>query len=148
MRVTVETGISIGDLVEALRPHGLTLQNFASIREQQLGGFVQAGCHGTGAFVPPVDEQVVAMTIVTPGMGTLRLSAEEDPELFYLARVGMGLLGVVTEVTLQCVPRHQLIEHTYVLSQKDIHMGHEKRISEHKHIRYMWIPYTVMTMPL
>ena len=29
------------DVVEALRPAGLTLQNYASIREQQIGGFTQ-----------------------------------------------------------------------------------------------------------
>lgn len=33
--------------------------------------------------------------------GTLELSADKDPALFKLARVAMGLLGVVTEVTLQ-----------------------------------------------
>ena len=169
-RVRVETGITIGELVEALKPFNLTLQNFASIREQQVGGFVQAGCHGTGALIPPVDEQVVEMKIVTPGLGTIVLDSnsslsnienivkkEEDErnkittndkgddskDLFYLARVGMGLLGVVTEVTLQCVPRHRLIEHTYVLSADSIHEGHEERIKKHKHMRYMWIPYTV-----
>ena len=142
-QVTVESGISVGELVSALREHGLTLQNFASIREQQLGGFVQAGCHGTGAFVPPVDEQVVALTIATPARGEIKLSKDDtNPSLFYLARVGMGLLGVVTTLTLQCVPRHRLVEHTYVLSAADIHNGHEERLRQHKHMRYMWIPYT------
>lgn len=61
-------------VVEALRPHGLTLQNFASIREQAIGGFIQVGAHGTGASIPPVDEQVVAMKLVTPACGTLELS--------------------------------------------------------------------------
>lgn len=61
-------------VVEALRPHGLTLQNFASIREQAIGGFIQVGAHGTGARIPPVDEQVVAMKLVTPARGTLVLS--------------------------------------------------------------------------
>lgn len=28
-------------VVDALAPHGLTLQNYASISEQQLGGFLQ-----------------------------------------------------------------------------------------------------------
>ena len=28
-------------VVEQLRPHGLTLQNYASIREQSIGGFTQ-----------------------------------------------------------------------------------------------------------
>lgn len=61
-------------IVEALRPHGLTLQNFASIREQAVGGFIQVGAHGTGATIPPVDEQVVSMELVTPACGTVQLS--------------------------------------------------------------------------
>lgn len=61
-------------IVEALRPHGLTLQNFASIREQAVGGFIQVGAHGTGATIPPVDEQVVSMKLVTPARGTIELS--------------------------------------------------------------------------
>ena len=61
-------------IVEALRPHGLTLQNFASIREQAVGGFIQVGAHGTGATIPPVDEQVVSMKLVTPACGTVELS--------------------------------------------------------------------------
>lgn len=68
------TAFGVLQVVEALRPHGLTLQNFASIREQTLGGFTQAGCHGTGARTPPVDEQVVAMKLVTPAKGSLELS--------------------------------------------------------------------------
>ena len=50
--------------------------------------------------------------------GTLRLSAEADPELFALARVGLGALGVVAEVTLQCVLAHQLLEHTFMSDLK------------------------------
>ena len=61
-------------VVEALRPHGLTLQNFASIREQTMGGFTQVGSHGSGATIPPVDEQVVSMKLVTPAKGCLTLS--------------------------------------------------------------------------
>ena len=34
----------------------------------------QVGAHGTGATIPPVDEQVVAMKLVTPALGTLHLS--------------------------------------------------------------------------
>jgi hypothetical protein len=58
------------------------------------------------------------MKLVTPALGTLELSAEKDPELFRLARVGLGALGVVSELTLQCVPAHQLLEHTFVASRR------------------------------
>ena len=36
--------------------------------------FPQVGAHGTGAGIPPMDEQVVALTLVTPRRGTLHLS--------------------------------------------------------------------------
>jgi L-galactono-1,4-lactone dehydrogenase len=57
----------VQSVADALKPHGLTLANFASIREQQIGGFTQVSAHGTGAGIPPVDEQVVALRLVTPG---------------------------------------------------------------------------------
>lgn len=40
-RVTVQAGIRVQQLVDAIKEYGLTLQNFASIREQQIGGIVQ-----------------------------------------------------------------------------------------------------------
>lgn len=76
------------------------------------------GAHGTGARIPPVDEQVVEMTLVTPAEGVLKLTADDEPWLFNTARVGLGALGVVSEVVLQCVPAHQLLEHTYVSTMK------------------------------
>ena len=43
-RVRVQSGARVQELVEQLRSYGLTLQNYASIREQSIGGFVQVSC--------------------------------------------------------------------------------------------------------
>jgi L-galactono-1,4-lactone dehydrogenase len=51
-------------------------------------------------------------------------------------------LGVVTEVTLQCVPAHKLVERTFVTSVKDVKRNHTKWLQTHKHLRYMWLPAT------
>lgn len=72
--VTVQAGARIADVAARLRERGLTLQNYASIREQSVAGFVQAGAHGTGAGIPPVDAQVVGMKLVTPAEGVLDLT--------------------------------------------------------------------------
>uniref|UniRef100_A0A0D6R329 FAD-binding PCMH-type domain-containing protein n=1 Tax=Araucaria cunninghamii TaxID=56994 RepID=A0A0D6R329_ARACU len=141
-RVRVQAGVRVSQLVDELRSQGLTMQNFASIREQQLGGIIQVGAHGTGARLPPVDEQVVGIKLVTPAKGTMDLSADKNPELFYLARCGLGGLGIVAEITLQCVPRHQLVEHTFVSNVKEVRKKHKKWLVDNKHLRYMWIPYT------
>lgn len=40
-QVRVQGGARVQEVVEAIRPYGLTLQNYASIREQSIGGFTQ-----------------------------------------------------------------------------------------------------------
>lgn len=85
----------------------------------------QVGAHGTGACLPPIDEQIISMKLVSPAKGTIELSKEKDPELFYLARCGLGGLGVVSEVTIQCVERQELLEHTFVSNIKEIRKNHK-----------------------
>lgn len=145
MQVRVQCGARVQQVVDALRPHGLTLQNYASIREQQIGGFTQVGAHGTGATIPPVDEQVVSLKLVTPSKGATELSKNDsDPSLFNLVRVGMGCFGVVSEVTLQCVPAHKLIEKTFMSTTKEVKKNHTKWLKQNRHLRYLWIPHTDM----
>lgn len=139
--VTVQAGARVSQVVEALRPYQLTLPNLASIAEQQMGGFVQVGAHGTGRCIAPVDHYVTQLKLVTPSQGTLTLT-EVDGELFHMAKVGLGCLGVVVEVTMQCIPAHYLREHTFVLTRQQAREQLETLLKEHKHMRYMWIPYT------
>ena len=140
--VTVEAGMPVREVVEALRPYNLTLPNLASIAEQQMGGFTQVGAHGTGKKIAPVDHYVTRLKIVTPGQGTIELTKEKDGRLFELARLAIGLLGVVVEITMECVPAHKLLEHTYVLTREEVALNKTKLLEEHKHTRFMWIPYT------
>ena len=141
-QVTVEAGARVQQVVEALREHQLTLQNYASIAEQQIGGFISVGAHGTGAQLPTVDDMVVRMKLITPSRGTIEVSATQEPELFQLAKVGLGALGVVVEVTLQCVQAHELLEHTFVRDHAWVKAHHKQTLQQNKHVRYMWVPYT------
>ena len=145
-QVTVEAGAIVDDVLKTLKKFNLTLANFSSIKEQQIGGWTQVGAHGTGARLPTVDGMITEMQIVTPNLGTMKLSnntsSAVDREMFHLARCGLGCLGVVTEVTLQCIDYHWLREDTEVLPAKNIEMGHTQRLKEYRHVRYMWIPYT------
>mmetsp|Transcript_2582 Transcript_2582/g.4841 ORF Transcript_2582/g.4841 Transcript_2582/m.4841 type:complete len:594 (-) Transcript_2582:2972-4753(-) len=140
MTVTVEAGARVSQVIDALREHGLTLPNLASIAEQQMGGFTQIGAHGTGAAIAPVDHYVTRLKLVTPARGTVELS-QEDGEIFHLSKVGLGCLGVVSEVTMKVVPAHNLLEHTFVLTRSEAKEKVRELLKTHKHVRYMWIPY-------
>lgn len=59
--VTVGAGATVADLLKVLSSHGLTLENFSSIQEQQLGGWTQVAAHGTGISLATVEEQVGGM---------------------------------------------------------------------------------------
>ena len=139
--VTVQAGARVSQVIEALRPYGLTLPNLASIAEQQMGGFVQVGAHGTGATIAPVDHYVTKLRIITPALGSIVLTEQTDPELFHLAKVGLGCLGVVAEVTMQCISAHNLVEHTFVLTRSEAKEQYKDLLEKHKHVRFMWIPY-------
>jgi L-galactono-1,4-lactone dehydrogenase len=168
-RVTVEAGITVAALVDALLPHELTLVNYGSISAQQVGGIVQCGVHGSGARIPPLDDTVAAFVLYTPTGRRLLLrrgdcrdgaaaaampadvaatpptSRDDEERLFNLARVGLGCVGVVTHVTLLLAPAHYLCERTVVASAAAV-LGdvdaHRRRLRRHRHVRYMWLPHT------
>jgi len=140
--VTVQAGCRIQTLLQVLKDFDLTLPDVASISQQQIGGYIQTGAHGSGTRIAPLDEHVTEMILVTPAMGQVKLSAIEEPELFKLARVGLGSLGVVTELTIKCVPRQFLVEKTFTATPAEVKKNHATWLKNSKHLRYMWLPYT------
>jgi FAD-linked oxidoreductase len=108
-QVTVQAGIRLKALNALLPQHGLALANLGSIAEQSIAGAISTGTHGTGIRYGSLSTQVVALTLVTAGGQRLRVSAEENAALLPAARLSLGALGVITEVTLQCVPAFNLV---------------------------------------
>lgn len=106
--VRVQGGITIHALSAHLAAHGLALENLGDIDVQSIAGAISTATHGTGARLRNISSQVAALTLVLADGSTLECSAEGDPELLRVARVGLGALGVVAEVTLRCVPAFRL----------------------------------------
>eukprot|EP00605_Chrysophyceae_sp_TOSAG23-4_P002547 GSChrysophyteH1.ASY1.ANO1.2812.1 assembled CDS len=113
-----------------------------------LGGWTQVSAHGTGISLPPVDEMIVHMQVATPTEGLLSLadSGAVNTNLFKMCKVGLGALGIVTEMTLKCIPQLDLVENTTIQTRNTIsgkdNISHSSRLEKFRHVRYMWIPYT------
>lgn len=137
--VRVEAGARVEQVLAALGDYGLTLENLASIADQQIGGFVQVGAHGTGATLPPVDDRCVEMTLATPARGVVTLTEGDDH--FSLCRVGLGACGVLLDATLRCVPKHLLREKVEVLTRAEVKKRHVALLRDNRHMRLMWIPH-------
>jgi L-gulonolactone oxidase len=106
--VTVQAGIRLRDLNQQLFERGLALPNLGDIDVQSIAGATSTATHGTGVGFGNLATTIVGMEIVT-GDGTIvRVDERSDPELLRVARVGVGGLGIVTELTLRCVPAFNL----------------------------------------
>jgi L-gulonolactone oxidase len=106
--VRVQGGITINALSRSLDEHGLALENLGDIDVQSIAGAISTGTHGTGARLANIPSQVAELKLVLADGSTLVCSAEREPEVFRAARVGLGALGVIAEVTLRCVPAFTL----------------------------------------
>lgn len=66
LTVTVQPGATVRELNDTLAAHGLALPSYASIDAQQIGGVVSVGAHGSSFTVPPIDQSVTGIRIVSP----------------------------------------------------------------------------------
>jgi L-gulono-1,4-lactone dehydrogenase len=106
--VRVQAGITIRELNARLAEHGLALENLGDIDVQTIAGAIATATHGTGARLPNISAQVHELTLVLADGSTLRCAADADPEVWRAARVSLGALGAIAEVTLRCVPAFTL----------------------------------------
>jgi L-gulono-1,4-lactone dehydrogenase len=106
--VRVQAGITIAQLNAHLARHGLAMENLGDIDAQSIAGAISTATHGTGARLRNIPSQVAELTLVLADGSTLVCSEQDDPELLRAARVGLGSLGVIAEVTLRCVPTFTL----------------------------------------
>jgi FAD-linked oxidoreductase len=138
-RVRVRSGTTLRALNAALDAHGLALENLGDIDVQTISGALATGTHGTGARLGGLATQVVALDLVLADGTPVHCAAGED--LFEAARIGLGALGVVTHVTLQCVPAFALRASERPEPLDDVLGDLDGLFDEADHVEFYWFPY-------
>ena len=139
--VRVQGGITIRTLNTHLAQHGLALENLGDIDIQSIAGAISTATHGTGARLGNIPSQVSALTLVLADGSTLECSTERDPELLRAARVGLGALGVIAEVTLRCVPAFRLDGRDRPASLEDTLARFEEHSQANDHFEFYVFPH-------
>ena len=111
--VTVEAGISYGQLSPWLTAQGFALHNLASLPHISVAGACATGTHGSGVTSGNLSTAVAAMEIVTANGEILELSRETHADVFPGAVVHLGALGVVTKLTLDVEPKYEARQYVY-----------------------------------
>jgi decaprenylphospho-beta-D-ribofuranose 2-oxidase len=112
--LTAEAGATLAEVINEFLPRGWFPAVVPGTKFVSLGGCVAADIHGKnhhrdGAF----GAQVKEFEIVVADGSRLRCSPENNAELFRATMGGMGLTGILTEVSCKMIP----VESSYIQVQ-------------------------------
>jgi len=138
--VTVGAGIEIHRLSLELAERGLALPNLGDIDRQTVAGAIATATHGTGQAYGNLSTGVVGMELVTGTGEVIWCDPSTEADLWRPARVGLGALGVVTKVALQCLDAFRLRAVEEPGELDDILAAWAEFTSSADHVEFFWLP--------
>ena len=143
------------NLFVQLNNAGLSIPNVSDVIHQTVAGFISTGS-SAGTMQHSFDECILSIRMIdgTGNVQTYNRSTDLNNP-FYGAVVSMGLLGIITEVTLQCVPTFNIIgeqsitqvnscEYDFFDTGTDKRISLEGYLSETEFTRILWWPYKTL----
>lgn len=141
-QVSVKAGTKLRLLGDLLFKHGLAMENLGDIDAQSIAGTISTGTHGTGTQFGTISTQVVALKFVNGKGEVISCSKEENTELFKAAQVSLGVLGIITEITLQCVPAYRLEMLNRQESFEEVMGTLTQRNTDNRNFEFYCFPYS------
>lgn len=140
--VTVHAGTPLHMLNELLWSRGLAMRNLGDVDAQSVAGAISTGTHGTGSAFSGLSALVVGLQVVLADGSLVDCSADEDPDLFHAARLGLGAVGILSKVTLDCP--HAYVMHAHEAPDTlDNVLGDLGGIcASVDHFEFYWWPHT------
>ncbi|MCH1514940.1 MAG: FAD-binding protein [Acidimicrobiales bacterium] len=140
--VRVGSGIKLFDLNPILQRSGLAMPNLGDIVYQSISGAISTSTHGTGLQFKTIADAVCGMRIVNGEGKVIECDKEKNTEVFHAARVGLGALGIITEVTIQCVEAFNLHAIEEILPIGEVTNNFDRWSKSADHIEFFWMPNT------
>ncbi len=103
----VEPGVTVAQLWRHALPHGYWPSVVPGTMAPTLGGCAAMNVHGKNHFkVGGTGDSILEADLVTPGGERLRLSRDENADLFHGAVGGFGMLGTFTRLRIKLKKVH------------------------------------------
>jgi len=88
----------------------LTLYRLGSVSDLTLGGVISTATHGTGVKHRVIAGYVTEIELLTSSGDIVKCSKEEKTEIYYSVLSGLGAIGIIINVTLQCESAFYLLQ--------------------------------------
>jgi FAD/FMN-containing dehydrogenase len=137
-RATALPGTPVGDFGEPLWAAGFSLANQGDIDTQGIAGAVATSTHGSGLALPSFSAAVRRARLVTAAGDVVEIGPD-DPRL-PAVQASVGMLGVLTELDVQAVPAHRLVERIEHWPYRDAFDRLDELARRHRHYSFFYIP--------
>jgi FAD-linked oxidoreductase len=137
----VPAGWPIHRLTAALWERRLSLANQGDIDKQAIAGALSTGTHGTGLTLGSISTQALAFRLVGADGAVVECDATADPDLFQATRLGLGMLGVMTQVKLALKPAYRLRETLRAERLEAVLADWDVLTAAHRHVEFFVFPY-------
>lgn len=131
---------TIGDFGEPLWEHGLALANQGDIDTQAIAGSVATATHGSGRRFPSFSATVEGARLVDGNGQLVEVTRETNPDHLAALQTSIGMLGIMTELTIKVVPAYHLHARTDIMAFAEVLETFERDIDIYRHYGLFWMP--------
>lgn len=141
-RVWAPAGQSLAKLTAALWDEGVSLINQGDVNPQALAGAIGTGTHGTGAELGTLSTTARAFRVMQADGSVLTCSATENSDLYQAQRLGLGMLGVVTQIEIDVLPAYHLEERIESHPLDAVEERWAELAAQNRHVEFFVFPYS------
>ena len=139
-QVTAYPKTTVGDFGEPLWAHGLALSNQGDIDTQAIAGAIATATHGSGIQLKNFSASLVGARMVD-GLGNfVEVSALQNSEVLSALQTSIGLLGMLTQVTIKVRPAYELHARTEVLPFEAMLERFNDYLHRYRSFTFFWCP--------
>lgn len=138
--VTAWPKTTIGDFGEPLWAHGLALANQGDIDTQAIAGAIATATHGSGRRFPNFSATLEGARFVDGLGNVVEVSQTQNSEVLPALQTSLGLLGIMTQVTIKVVPAYELHAQSLVLPYSALIERFDDYVENYRHFSFFWLP--------
>jgi len=138
LTITIESGLILGDLLEAIEAKGWCIPCLPDINTITVGGALATGTHGTSGKL--LCEYMTQCRLILADGSIKELNTQD--KLMDAVKVSLGVLGIMSTITFRCEPIYTLHVKESPENDTDWLPKIKERLKQHDFLRILWLPHT------
>ena len=139
-QVTALPKTTIGDFGDPLWAHDLALANQGDIDTQAIAGAIATATHGSGRKMRNFSASLAGARIVDGLGNVVEISNQQNSEALPALQTALGLLGIMTQVTLDVMPAYELHAHGAIMPYAELMEHFDDYVNNYRHFSFFWLP--------